>query len=91
MQKEFKDIYYQFIGVLAVSDCGVQVDDELFLQNFKEFKVEKDGYKYPIKIKKNYNGTEFFTIMDTEELEGLKEKNPRAYEKIKEEWGKLDE
>lgn len=96
MQKEFKGIYNQFIGVYGVAEYGVaeygtQVSKGLFLQNFKDFKVTKGGPEYPIGIEKNYNGALFFAFMDIEGLEDLKDKNLKAYEKIKKEWGELNE
>jgi len=90
MQREFENIYKQYVGVIGVGETGVHLGYKSFFNHFVDFNVREYGGKYPVYVSGAYKGTKFFAILSYPDLLNVENKYPRSYEKIKEEttkWG----
>lgn len=52
-------------GFIGFYNRGIQMSSDTFIETFPEFIVEnRDSEDYPWKISTEYNGVEFFSVID---------------------------
>ena len=66
--QEYIDLYYKYCklyqeGVVGVDTNGIQVREDFFFENFKEYKkVQRGDSKYPFEYSTVVDGVEIFCI-----------------------------
>lgn len=64
MQKTFKELYEQYFGLVAIRSNEIQISDELFLNMFDDYLIERnysDGYDL---LSAYYNGVKFIALKE---------------------------